>query len=255
MYRVLNWHNIWMAVLLLCALQVQASGKVILEGRVPDQQSKTMLLAKASQIYGAARIEDRIVVGNVRAPAGWTNRVTLSIGPELSNISKGSVAFRSSWVDLAGLVSSNEQRDAIARTVQFNMGQGVGVRNALTVDNAVQGAIDALLMKQTIEFEVGSSVLTPKGIQLLDQLIPLIKEAGNKPVIVEGHTDNTGNPAKNLALSQARADAVKNYLTNAGIAQGQISASGFGDQVPVADNGSNEGRAKNRRIAIKIANL
>jgi outer membrane protein OmpA-like peptidoglycan-associated protein len=69
---------------------------------------------------------------------------------------------------------------------------------------------------------------------------------------IEGHTDNTGDKTKNLTLSQKRADAVKNYLVKKGIDASRLTAKGFGDTVPVADNKTADGRAKNRRVEFKV---
>jgi OOP family OmpA-OmpF porin len=67
---------------------------------------------------------------------------------------------------------------------------------------------------------------------------------------VEGHTDSTGKPEKNMTLSQARAESVRKYLIADGIPEGQISAVGAGQERPVADNKTSAGRAKNRRVEV-----
>lgn len=67
---------------------------------------------------------------------------------------------------------------------------------------------------------------------------------------VQGHTDNVGNDAHNQTLSEARAKAVVTWLTQHGVAADRLSAKGYGKTKPVADNGSDEGRAKNRRVEI-----
>lgn len=73
-----------------------------------------------------------------------------------------------------------------------------------------------------------------------------------KRVEVIGHTDNSGSRARNLALSQARAEAVKAYVVERGIRPDMISVRGEGPDRPVADNASAEGRARNRRIEFKV---
>ena len=87
---------------------------------------------------------------------------------------------------------------------------------------------------------------------ILDELLePLLRLDNNKIVII-GHTDSTGLRSSNLALSKARADAVKNYLVNAGVDDNIISASGVGPDNPIASNDTAEGRAKNRRIEFRV---
>ena len=72
-------------------------------------------------------------------------------------------------------------------------------------------------------------------------------------VVIEGHTDNAGDAAKNKALSQKRADACKKYLTDKGIAAENLSSFGFGPDKPVADNKTPQGKAKNRRVEFKLS--
>jgi OmpA-OmpF porin, OOP family len=70
---------------------------------------------------------------------------------------------------------------------------------------------------------------------------------------IDGHTDNLGDANKNKVLSQARADAIKKYFTDKGVLDGQLDAIGFGSERPAADNKTPAGRAKNRRVEIKLA--
>jgi OOP family OmpA-OmpF porin len=74
----------------------------------------------------------------------------------------------------------------------------------------------------------------------------------DKKVQVIGHTDNAGSRAGNLSLSQARAEAVKAYVTGRGVNPDMVSVSGEGPDRPVADNRTPEGRARNRRIEFKV---
>jgi outer membrane protein OmpA-like peptidoglycan-associated protein len=71
---------------------------------------------------------------------------------------------------------------------------------------------------------------------------------------VYGHTDNTGDPNKNQQLSEARAESVKQYLIKKGLPTERIESKGFGDQQPIADNGTSVGKAKNRRVQIVLGN-
>jgi outer membrane protein OmpA-like peptidoglycan-associated protein len=70
---------------------------------------------------------------------------------------------------------------------------------------------------------------------------------------ISGHTDNTGKAEANLSLSQKRADAVKQYLVQKGIDAGRIKATGYGQQHPLYDNKTEEGKAKNRRVELKLS--
>ena len=69
---------------------------------------------------------------------------------------------------------------------------------------------------------------------------------------IGGYTDNTGSSRANMRLSQNRADAVTRELTSMGIAQNRLEGEGYGEQHPIADNSTEEGRAKNRRISMRV---
>jgi len=85
---------------------------------------------------------------------------------------------------------------------------------------------------------------------VLAEIQQLLSDHGDLKLKVEGHTDNAGAPAANMKLSQARAAAVVSWLQKHGIKADRLTATGFGDTKPIADNGSEEGRAKNRRVEL-----
>jgi outer membrane protein OmpA-like peptidoglycan-associated protein len=99
-------------------------------------------------------------------------------------------------------------------------------------------------------FASGSATLAPSAIASLRSLFASI--GAKKGLRVEAHTDSQGPEAANLALSQQRADAVRRALVGAGIAGKRITAVGKGEATPVVDNGSAEGRARNRRVEIVV---
>ncbi len=111
-----------------------------------------------------------------------------------------------------------------------------------------------LEVSSTVEFEPGSAELTARGKELLSDVARVI--AGLAPtahVAVHGHTDSKGQPAKNLKLSEDRAQAVVRWLATEGkIPAERLSAKGFGDTVPVASNDTDQGRQKNRRVEFNI---
>ncbi len=89
----------------------------------------------------------------------------------------------------------------------------------------------------------------------LDKLVLLLKKFPFMKIEIEGHTDNTGEKSKNLALSQNRAKSVKEYLVKAGIEMTRLNAVGYGDTKPVADNKTPEGKALNRRTVFKVLSV
>lgn len=97
-------------------------------------------------------------------------------------------------------------------------------------------------------FASGSARLDPASYPRLDRVVEYMRHLPRTRIRIEGHTDNVGNPQRNLRLSEARARAVRDYLVARGIDGSRIEAVGFGDQRPIAPNDTEEGRRQNRRI-------
>ncbi len=104
---------------------------------------------------------------------------------------------------------------------------------------------EAVLAASYVSFESGSGRLTEKGARLLDRLIVCLED-GNYLII--GHTDNQGDEASNLILSQQRAESVRAYLIGKGMDPARLTTEGAGESDPIASNDSEAGRARNRRI-------
>jgi OOP family OmpA-OmpF porin len=101
-------------------------------------------------------------------------------------------------------------------------------------------------------FEQGKAVMNPKSFQELDELVAMMKESPKVEIQLEGHTDNQGNPEANLKLSQARVDAVKKYITSRGINKNRVKTKAFGGSQPIAKENTEEARAKNRRVEMRV---
>lgn len=103
-----------------------------------------------------------------------------------------------------------------------------------------------------LEFETGSATLKPTSNEQLDAIAAILKAYPNVNVKVGGYTDNTGDKAANQKLSQARAENTMKAIVERGIAATRLAAEGYGDQFPVASNDTEEGRARNRRIDVRV---
>ena len=108
--------------------------------------------------------------------------------------------------------------------------------------------VDALNL-EIINFPTGSAEIPSESAAVLDGAAIAMKKAPqNTRIEIQGHTDSQGDPASNMALSQQRADAVRNYLVGHGADASMLVAKGYGDTKPVASNDSDEGKFRNRRI-------
>ena len=103
-----------------------------------------------------------------------------------------------------------------------------------------------------LTFETGKATLKPESQEQLKNVAEIMKAYPNVKIKLGGYTDNVGDPQANLALSQQRADAVMAELVVLGVDPVRMQAKGYGEQHPVADNSTEEGRAKNRRIDINV---
>jgi OmpA-OmpF porin, OOP family len=103
-----------------------------------------------------------------------------------------------------------------------------------------------------LTFDSGSAILRPESEEQLQNIAAIMKAYPNLRLKIGGYTDNTGNAAANLRLSQLRADTVTRELGSMGVAQNRLEGEGYGNEHPAADNSTAEGRAKNRRISMRV---
>jgi len=109
-----------------------------------------------------------------------------------------------------------------------------------------------LFVLDNVHFDSGKATLRKESYTELNELVELMTLKENLKVEIAGHTDNVGDDDSNLALSKARADAVRNYVINKGISEERITAKGYGENYPVDTNDTPQGRQKNRRTEVRI---
>jgi outer membrane protein OmpA-like peptidoglycan-associated protein len=142
------------------------------------------------------------------------------------------------------------------RFTYSDFGMNGAAKQALTNVRFAQGAVplydrmlsDGKFITYGITFDVGKSTIKPESMGEINRIATLLKENPDLKFSVEGHTDSTGNAANNQTLSEARSQAVVDKLVENGIARDRLKAAGKGQTSPIADNGTDEGRAKNRRV-------
>lgn len=112
---------------------------------------------------------------------------------------------------------------------------------------------DAIVVKEAIRFAHGEAVLEARSKELLDAVAKLLlSTASISRLTLEGHADATGDPAANLPLSEARAQAVKKYLESKGVHPSRLEVVARGSSQPVDTNDTEAGRARNRRVEFKV---
>jgi outer membrane protein OmpA-like peptidoglycan-associated protein len=148
----------------------------------------------------------------------------------------------------------------------YNSALDFGFRPAMTDEEAVKKASMPVPAKENvmkdfdnkgfvdvygIYFDIGKWAVKAESHPVIDQIAVYLKENPKSRILIEGHTDNTGNADKNQVLSEKRAAAIKAELVKKGIDTNRLETAGLGASRPIADNGTPEGRTQNRRVTIK----
>ena len=121
-------------------------------------------------------------------------------------------------------------------------------QNALSSKNA----LDKTILLKHVFYNTGSAALSDLSKYELDNLTNIMKANSTVKVELAGHTDSQGDDTSNLSLSQSRAQNVMNYLLNKGLNANRLTYTGYGETLPIGDNGNEAGREQNRRTELRI---
>lgn len=147
---------------------------------------------------------------------------------------------------LGGYIWSKNMQEKKAAMEKATAGTGVAVTQ--TPDNQLK-----LNIPSDISFDTGRADIKPTLRPILDQFAAGLKDQPNTEIRIIGHTDNVGSDNLNDPLSVQRASSARNYLADRGISPSRIVIDGRGEHEPIADNSTEAGRAKNRRVEIYLA--
>ena len=145
-----------------------------------------------------------------------------------------------------GYLWSKKMQDQKVAMERATVGTGVGVSQ--TADNRLK-----LDIPSDISFATGRSDINSSFAPILNQFASSLNQNPVTTVTIVGHTDNIGSDATNNPLSMDRAVSTRNYLAARGVANNRIITDGRGEREPIADNNTNDGRSKNRRVEIYVA--
>ncbi|HQF30285.1 MAG TPA: OmpA family protein, partial [Hyphomicrobiales bacterium] len=231
---------------------------IVLVGRVPDEAARSAILAHVSRLFPDRAIDDRLVVAD-GAPQGFAAAVEAAIDA-LGRLVTGRAAVLDGTIELTGEAYNERAIDEILDLLKRALPQGFTTAGGLRVAapaaevaaTECQQLLSGLLSNNTIHFESAQSVIAVESYGLLDALAFASQRCPAARIEIGGHTDADGAEDANLALSEARAAAVRDYLVRAGVAVDRLDARGYGEAEPVADNATEEGKAKNRRTEFRI---
>ena len=201
--------------------------------------------------------KDGIVDIDDKCPGTKTGYKVDAPGCTLDNDKDGVVNEEDKCPDVAGILAFSGCPDTDGDGVADNEDRCPSVKG--TIENKGCPEIPKVdiqritLIASKIYFETGSAKLKLISNSQLDDLADILKRSEAVNLTIEGHTDDVGDDNYNMQLSQKRTESVKEYLISKGVAESRLTAIGYGETKPIADNKTTAGKAKNRRVELKVA--
>jgi outer membrane protein OmpA-like peptidoglycan-associated protein/uncharacterized protein YidB (DUF937 family) len=245
-------------------------GIITYSGAVHDESTRTSIMDALKGVFGADKVKGDITINANAGPAPWL--VDLRTALENLKTSGVQAVFDGNSLKVGGLIGDSD-RDGIINSLRAALPTGL-VFGALTdkmanlvseVTNKTETALAGLhpgfattdlltiLNQSIINFPTNSAEIPAAGKTLLQHAAAAFKQLPSGKVIeIAGYTDNTGDPAANVQLSQQRADAVRAVLVSAGVDPSMLVAKGYGSANPIATNDTLEGKLRNRRIEYRV---
>jgi outer membrane protein OmpA-like peptidoglycan-associated protein len=187
-------------------------------------------------------------------------------GCNATNTTKGGAIGAGAGGALGGIIGSRSNNTAVGAIIGAAVGGTAGALIGRHMDKQAEelkkdlkdakvervGEGILITFESGLLFDVDKSDIKPTTKTNLDELSQTLKKYDDTNILVEGHTDNTGDDAHNEKLSDQRAEAVEKYLASQGVSESRITTKGYGESQPVADNNTETGRAANRRVQVAI---
>lgn len=227
-------------------------GVLTLVGEVPSEAARNALVAAAQTTIAAPRItdvRDRLTIATTPAMAGWP-ALASRVVTTLTGCQSGTASvIHGEYTIRCTVTRAAKSRVETAASASVEAPGKLGTVLLVVAEDAAacDHQLGEVLAGSTIQFASGSAVIAPASHGLLERIAKIAKDCpGN--LRIEGHTDDVGQAAANLVLSQQRAEAVRSALVTFGVADARLIAKGFGQTKPkIANRGAAE-RAQNRRI-------
>ena len=207
----------------------------------PTRIALCAVTAAALLATGCADMSERQKGTAIGAGAG------VAAGAAIGSVTGGNAGTGAAIGGVLGAVAGNlwSKRQEDRRKAMEQATQGTNVEVTRTQDNQLK-----INIPNDISFDVGSAAIKPQLRAVLDPFVTSLQGDPAAQITVVGHTDSTGSDALNNRLSVERADSVRDYIVTRGVATNRVTTAGRGDREPVADNNTESGRAKNRRVEI-----
>ncbi len=224
-------------------LAVLDGARVTVRGTWPEGDAKSLTVEVNGRTYVLGGKDGHL---KKDGPGRWVLVLHERLGP-------GAHDVKVTAIDGLGNVSTDQTMNEIVIKPQPKVVQPEeAAGNLEKSDLACQRNLDAVLGRATIHFESDSDRIRPESMKLLEEVARILNTCPKTRVLIAGHTDATGSATYNQSLSERRAAAVGRALVKLGVSASRFTAVGYGESRPVADNDTEEGRAKNRRIEFII---
>jgi OOP family OmpA-OmpF porin len=224
------------------------NGKITLSGDVVDEKAKLSLLTPAKLFWGEDNVVDQL---NIKpdAPRFWWNVKPFDVLSKLKSIPDFKLKLSDNLISGTATVGSEGIKDQLLTGLKNWFSSNAKADVTVNVNAALgQDQVDPkTLLNLSIEYATGASEVPDNIKPQLLQIAQILKD-DPRGIAINGHTDNTGAAQDNKVLSLARAEKIKAYLVSQGVDASRLNTAGFGDEKPIADNSSDTGKAKNRRI-------
>lgn len=237
--------------------KLDVSGTLLITGRIDNQITRDALLSVSSALYGAENISLDTLT-DMDLPNTWAVRSMTAV-KALSFLKVGEAVVQPDKIIISGRSDLENVSSEVDRVLASELGQGnyeinVSFDESLLpppddIDEQIcEQAIQDILANGQIAFDPGSVVLTEASEETLGLIALKLSECPRAEFQIQGHTDSQGPDELNLEISQSRAETVLSGLLNRRVLINRMEAKGYGSAWPIADNGTEEGRAANRRI-------
>jgi OOP family OmpA-OmpF porin len=259
-------------------------GKVTLSGYVANGEVHQKLVSEANTIFGETNVIDKLEEAE-GSPSAWYESSKLGLD-KLDVVDYGQFKISDTAFDFEGYVGEIDKKERLVKNLQQELNSNYS--GTYTIDApeptpiptpeptpiptpeptpiptpeptpepkvvaiSCQNQFRVLLSENKINFEYDKAEIKTDSYTLLEKLIEVSKGCPDAKIMIEGHTDSDGSKGYNQRLSEKRAKAVKTYLIGKGVAKSRLDSIGYGETKPVADNSTDAGKERNRRIEFNI---
>lgn len=244
------------------AVLAPETGRLEMRGRIADDLQRSAVDSFAKAAFGSANVYQATRL-DADLPDGWPIRVLAGL-QALAELEHGRLLVRADTVEVSGVTGSQTARARISQILSAKLGQGESFKVDVTYDVALDPVaalptpqecvedVSAILAKQKVVFPPGSAEIDGTASTVMEALAKVLARCGGVQMEIAGHTDAQGSEEGNRALSQTRAEAVLLALQGRQVDVSGLTAVGYGESRPTADNDTEAGREANRRIEFTL---